>query len=243
MDIFNFQLPNQFDKVKVMPTTKMFYGKYLCRISFTVKGAPFIRTVYFSASTSYPRQTATRLYNWAKWNYRPDWKDENEAVATLAKLQLVNQTLSAVENIKHRIERDSISIYFNSINDLEKLFVPNSGFELTDISSMQIPKNKEHVKLLSNNYTIHPTNRFHFKVWYHSPRITDSTKQQLLTFFNQQSNEEFKVNFRLTYYLKINRPYIPAGYFYARDDQYLTMINLIAPGFITKVEKIKQIDF
>lgn len=240
MDTFNFQLPSRFDTIKVSPTTTMFYGNYLCRVSLTVKSALFIRTRYLN-EFAYENDGRYYLYYFSRWNYRPKWENDEEVATTLAKLKLVNNTL---KNVKHRIERETIAVFFNSIEELETLFSPDSGFVVSDIKELCIPKNQQHANLLKNNFIIHPTNQFKLKVSYARKEYSSPEKRQLLNFFNNQSVADIKVNDSLIFHLSaVHRKYTSAGYFYANSEEHLSLLNLMVPGFIKKIEKIKQIDF
>lgn len=237
MNSFDYILPGCFTNTKVTPTTKMFYGKYLCRAKFTVKSALFLRTKYINDPEI---DQFHCLQHWVQWNYRPKWKDYNEIRTTLNKLILVEKSL---RNVKKRIEYDTISVFFNSIDELVQLFVEGSGFNIDDLNEITIPLKPSHVKLLQEKYIIHPTNAFTFKVSYAGGEYSKDEHQQLLDFFNGQSSNEFKINDALRYYLTRSRSYVSPGYFYTTKEEYLTLLYLIAPGFISKVEKIKQITF
>lgn len=240
MDTSNFQLPIQFNLVKVLPTTKMFYRKYLCRVTLNVKGVLYIRSPQFGQFL-YDQDEIHCLLNWRRWNFKPQWQNEEEVTAILPKLKLIHQTL---KNVKHRIEHNTVSIFFNSINELEQLFSLDSGFVINDIIDITIPKTSQHVELLKNNYIIHPTTNYTLKVLYKGRKFNATEKRQLLNFFSNQLTSDLKINNTLLLFLKsTGRYYITSGYFYAKNEEHLTFLNLIAPGFIKKVERVVQICF
>lgn len=236
-------------KVKCVDTTKQFFGKYLYKIDVDVPAARILldkrnKTLVWllDERINEAKNMLNRLSNWGRQHHVPfsSWyRIINDS--SLVQLEYYKKLIEKHKGvIKIRIEEPTLSIYcddeqllFDIAGDdplqrLERVFKPNSAAAQTVLKSGEIIVKR-------------PTD-YLYKIVFREGRVANKDNNVQIYNYLTSLGDEVKLTNGCTQNLKYRQHWMTSCYFYAKDTQVLTFLNLIAPGKVSGIFKLVYLE-
>lgn len=210
-------------KIKIIPTTKKFYRKYLYKLTYNLSGA------YYLSNCKTIAQMLNRVQN------RKFSLSTKQLEQLLVFYNLYNDKSN---NLRWRCEGGSVSIFgeteqqiFNCASVLLKTYINNL------ISVTKVASNEDKDILESGRIIVKQKTDFKYKI---TIREGFKLKQDRLYLANYISSirEEVKITDFLLEAMLSQDKYLHGCYFYVNDLKIVDMIALIAPKIVRQVQEV-----
>lgn len=233
--------------IKFSHTTRMMYGQFLYKLSFEIPGSNLLR--FKGDLNELVEQRNRRSYNYGgSWRQpRPiDLRDRQllalakTVVDELSEEPDVAPRGGIVQPIRVRIEEPNVHFYTTSVQDMvilskKMLFDNNRHF-----AGVTHPADANSATLMKDGFVLRKKDfDWKFKVVLRDGRYSEDTKTQLANYLTELGSE-VKVPLGLTRQLD-RGGWIWGGYFYTNDPQLTTIVSLINPGLVSKIEEFKVV--
>lgn len=235
--------------VKCIDTTKQFFGKYLYKIDVDIPASRILLDKrnkpmdwLLSERILEAKNMLSRLSSWGRQNHVPfsSWyRIINDS--SLVQLQYYKKVIDKHKGvIKIRVEEPNLSIYCDdekvlfdiASNDpsqrLERVFKPASSAAQSALKSGEIIVKR-------------PTD-YLYKIVFREGRVTDKDNNVQIYNYLISLGDEVKLTQSCTYNLALRHHWMTSCYFYAKDTQVLTFLNLIAPGKVSGIFKLVYLE-
>jgi hypothetical protein len=235
--------------VKCIATTKQFFGKYLYKIDVDVPAARILldrrtKTIKWllNERINEAKDTIDRLANWGRQQNIPfsGWYrviNDSSLVQLEYYKKIIEQHKGA---IKIRIEEPTLSIYCDDeqilfdiagndpLQRLERVFKPESATAQTVLKSGEIIVRK-------------PTD-YLYKIVFREGKVTNKDNNLQIYNYLTSLGDEVKMTQGCATNLKYRQHWMTSCYFYAKDTQVLTFLNLIAPEKVSGIFKLVYLE-
>jgi hypothetical protein len=237
---------NTFAGIKIRPTQKLFYKKFLWRLVVHIPSGNLIYSKMLTMSEALEHRRAhARSYNWAgSWLHGHD--RGNSLRQTDANL------LTIARNIKHqygntiriRVEEPTIQFYADSQETLKAIAheFTYPGDYRSHVREINGPESDQQTAILLSGAIIrHKAPGYRYKVILRDGRYTVEIKKQVLAYLDNLDDQ-----IRLTPKCRemLASPYIHIwGVFFYTDDPDLTiMLRMIAPDLVGNIHELIVLD-
>lgn len=209
-----------------LKSNKLFYSKWPYKISCVIKGAWIIRALKFNIDNE--KNIINNIYI----------QRNNVNVDEL--INFLNRTKDFLknENVKIRIHSSCIDFYFLTKAESDNFITVSQKY----ISCITEPENDNHLKFLLENQDYNicnklPHGKYKFKVIFKD--MPDSVRTQLISWAEKYSNDDIYIIKSTRNHFKSLKHHYGTHYFYVKDRPMITMINLIAGGYVSKTEEFR----
>lgn len=233
------------NSVKIDLTKKLFFNRYLYRVTFRVIGARIAKVA------SSPRNIEEKVENRILWDKR--MKEMHEKIYehstrqyyidsnfNIEQLIWWNETLRENKDLHSRIEEPNLSIYSNDCNQLLAI-AQQEPSKKTNLISVSLPESPETIASLNAGKVLVKK----IKGYTHKVIIKDnycenkkSGREQVLDYL-ESLGEEVRLPPSCKYSLQGNWAF--GSYFYCRDPSIVTFIEMICPGTVTKIFELEHL--
>ena len=237
--------------VKLVATKKKFFNNYLYKVVVWCPGGRLINDRHGRDAETLLANRIKLLSDQRSYNYGGSWFNsmatlrgkELEANGRADQLQhLINIKQQYKDRIKIRIEEPNVGIY---CNDEGLLFSLMTSSCLDRIKEVHRPEDERASVILNRGEIITKKEpEFAFKVVLKDFVFSDgNTKTNILDhLYNLDKDDQVVLTKGIVKHLGSQFNYFPGGYFYAKDEQTVTFINLICPGLISGIFKLTKLD-
>lgn len=227
--------PNiQFKKV-----TRSYFGKYFYKLDVIAVGAAWLRKpeVSIDAFVDYRRMQRAKNFG-GSWYRRQHADPSPHDLKVLALLKC----LVADPAVHLRVEEPCVSIYTTTavaLQEFAKLItIANDNGHM---AVMYAPESTEVLELLQKGFVVkREAVVYPFKVHMREGRYSRETRQNILTYLENLGDDAQLPN-HLVDSLKREFDSMWGGYFYIKDRNVVTMLSIIAPGFVRTIEESCQV--
>lgn len=233
-------------EIKQLETTKVMHRYYLHRLAIHVPGASMLRH-----DGDLDRQIEKR--NIAAYNYGGSWRRSKLSDSDVALLKFVKDRLQEIngddatqripafaDSIRVRIEDPNIQFYSRNELALKNLAKTLRWRDDKHFVSVMSPASVANEKFLLDGFVLRKREvEWPFRIVLRDGRYSSETKQQLLNYFDALG-DQIRVPKGLTDQLT-KGGWIWGGYIYTHDAQLQTMLTIIDPKLVSKVEEFKSL--
>lgn len=227
---------------KVKSTTKKYFNKYLFKAVLYLPGGRIIRKDDSSRlSINQLVELRKRVYESNKMGYfSPGWwsRSSTRHIADIKVLQLEywhNVIRENNQNIKYRIEEPWMQLY---CNDEQMLYDVVKGDPTSCIEFFKPESEETKQALEANELILRTPIDYNFRVYLKEGYKMNSNIRHSITQYLEGLGDDVKVTRSLWKSLE-TRLYFAGGYFYVKDVNVTTFLNLIAPGIIAGIFKLR----
>lgn len=234
------------NSIRIDQTKKLFFNRYLYRMTFRVIGARIAKV------SSGSRDIEEKVENRIIWDKR--MKEMHEKIYehstrqyyidsnfNIEQLIWWNEILSENKNLHCRIEEPNLSVYSNDCNQLLAI-ARQEPSEKTNLISVSLPESlKSIASLNAGKVLVKKIRGYTHKViikdnYYENKK---NGREQVLAYL-ESLGEEVRLPPSCKYSLQGN--WADGSYFYCRDPAIVTFIEMICPGTVTKIFELEHLD-
>ena len=241
MDTFRSLPSDVIDPKNIFDTTKMFFGKYLCRIEFNLAAARLlydIEDMTFDALTSF-LNNRTSVFKTDSGNVYCR-RESDTSVADAAKLYSITEIVKRYKNkIKLIIRGANVRLYLETIDELIAFIDHTRDFLSGEFLSAFVPKNEEAEALLKSNVIFVPHPKYQYKVTVREGKYNIESKQRLAQYLGTADPTNVHITPHFSELLANEKPYV-YGSFFVNDLGITLFATLIDPTFINKIYKLED---
>ena len=233
--------------IKQLETTKVMHRYYLHRLAIRAPGASMLRY-----DGDLDRQIEKRN-NAVSYNYGGSWRKNKLLDHDIELLKFIKQKVQDINNteitarppsggdlIRVRIEDPNIQFYSRSELVLKNLANTLRWGNDQHFVSIMSPTNAANEKFLLDGFVLRKREiQWPFRIVFRDGRYSTETKQQLLNYL-LALGDQVRVPKGLTEQLT-KGGWIWGGYVYVHDPQLQSMLTLIEPRLVSKVEEFKSL--
>ena len=226
--------------VKSEDTTKKFFKRYLYRARLYIPGGRLIHGHHEKSMEeliAWRRQIATRYINYGgSWMAR---KNSRTNDIRLEDLVYWRTQVKVVQDFHFRIEEPWLCVYSNNENELYNLIKNSPSTDrLLNIST---PKNINSIAALdAGEVLVKSDNGYNYRIYLREGKMTAQIAASLLSLLESQG-DSVKMTKSCEQNLRKRNVWFTKTYFYSKDLQVLTMINLIDPDIVSEFFKLTKI--
>jgi hypothetical protein len=222
--------------IRLLETRRPMHGKCLYRFTVSVHGSAVLRDRDHSLNELIDaRNHRSRYYNsGGSWrNPRPIAPSD---YTLLNIMRNARETLS--DQIVVRIEEPNVSFYCADQGPLKDLALALQFNDNSHFTSWTAPADDESLKLLQDGKVIklRPT-KYKYKIVFRDGSYSDQTREGLIKWIEHQDSTEVGVPNNLTRSLSSNHRFIWGGYIYVNDPRHATILSMIDPRLVAKLEE------
>jgi len=235
--------------VKQISTKKKFFGKYLHKVNIWCPASRIILNTNNISATELLKirlelEEVTRSYNYGgSWyNHRSQQRiSEIKNHAREQQLQyFINVKNQYKDQIKIRVEEPHLSIYCNDDVLLYNLVAKVFPERVLEIHS---PITKEAEEVLNRGeIIIKKLSNYSYKVVFKEQMINGSVKQNINDYLYNLHDDVKIPKFLIRNLSNNNHNYFGGGYFYCKDINITTFLNLICPNLIAGIYKLTKLE-
>ena len=226
--------------VKLEDTTKKFFKRYLYRARLYVPGARLTQgygTKSLEELISFRKQMTEKYYN-----YGGSWLAKKRSYNTdirLQDLEYWQEQMRTVSDFHFRIEEPWLCVYHNSQAYLYSLISQSPSQDR--LLSVCVPRNLASIAALdAGEILVRSDNGYNYKINLREGRMTAQIADSLLNLLESQG-DAVKMTKSCEQNLRNRNVWFTKTYFYSKDLQILTMINLIDPDIVSEFFKLTKI--
>jgi hypothetical protein len=225
-------------------TVKLMHGHYLYRLTIQVVGCSILRNNQDIEDAICWRNNKQRDYNWAgSWRKKPIGNDDSNLLRII-KEQLIyhesNSKINGHELLKIRIEEPYIQFYSSQeqvLKDLASRLLYGNNFHFYSIMS---PDSAEKEKLILNGFTLRKNKvKWAYRILMRDGKYSLENKGQIAAYL-KNLGDDIKVPNGLWDQLE-KGSWIWGGYIYVHDKNIATVLGMIDPRLIAKIEEFKSL--
>lgn len=244
MDSFKSQWIKFTSEERILPTSKIFYNKYLYKVALYVPCASFLISTFWSGTTIDDLQSRIDSYkNYEKsmmpisWNHRR-LVNQIDNVNTTQLIHIFDLMTKFNGLIKTRVEQNKLTVYTETPEVLTQI-LSYSDYIYSAICEIYAPESDSKIDQLRNN-TIFMQNPAHkFKVDIKECRYTETEKLQICNYVDQHPTAIFLVDTMERRLRNGSKGYLH-GYFYIDDESLLMFLKMICPKFVRTIYKLER---
>lgn len=229
--------------IKQLETTKVMHRHYLHRLAIHVPGSSMLRHDGDLDSLIEKRNNAS-------YNYGGSWRRSKLSDSDIELLKFIkrrleeindsNNTRVPVNDIRVRIEDPNIQFYSRNELALRNLTKSLEWEDNSHFVSVMSPASAANEKFLLDGLVLRKREvDWRYRIVLRDGRYSAETKQQLSNYFNALG-DQVRVPNGLSDQLT-KGGWIWGGYVYTHDPQLQTMLTLIDPKLVSKVEEFKSL--
>ena len=227
--------------VKLEDTTKKFFKQYLYRARLYVPGARLTQgygTKSLEELISLRKQMTEKYYNYGgSWLQKR--KHYNEDIR-LDDLRYWRKQIRAASEFHFRIEEPWLCVYSNDEQLLYDLIKQSPSQDR--LLSVSAPKDKNSIAALdAGEILVKSDNGYSYRIHLKEGKMTAQIADALLNLLESQG-DTVKMTRSCEKNLRKRSVWFTKTYFYSKDLQILTMINLIDPDIVSEFFKLTKID-
>lgn len=234
------------NSINIDKTRKLFFNRYLYRMTFRVVGA---RIIKFSANS---QEVEEKVKNRILWDNRMREMHEKiyehavdpyhifDSNFNIEQLIWWNETLRENKDLHSRIEEPNLSIYSNDYNELLTI-ARQEPTEKTNLISVSLPESPETIASLNAGKVLVKkirgyTHKVIIKDNYHDNK--EAAREQVLAYL-ESLGDDVRLPLSCKHSLKVG--WASSSYFYCRDPAIVTFIEMICPGTVTKIFELEHL--
>lgn len=230
---------------KIKETTKKYYGQYLYKAVLEIPAGRIInerQNLSIESLLELRQNTNNRLSAWAASSRVPNSYHKLKKKldqATVQQLSYWHDTITVNKHdIKHRIEEPWMQLYCNDESKLYALIAQDAKslkeiYRPASITSLQALEQNEIIVKRPTDYQYKIFLKEGYKL---TPDLRESIGQYLINL-----NDEVKLTKSTQYNFSKRKLWFDGSYFYAKDTDVLTFLNLMAPGIVAGIFKLTYI--
>jgi hypothetical protein len=230
--------------IEIKATKKATFGNCLYKLSVQAIGCSTLRHDQDLHEAIELHNLRAREYNWAgSWRKKPVTKPDSDLLFKIKEQLDYAEKSPRVKNvdIKIRIEEPCIHFYSVTEKEIKTLAAELVSDQNKHFVQFQMPENKEQEQMLIEGYTLRKNPvAWKYRILMRDGRYSDDTKHNLQNYLTSLG-EEIKVPRNLIEQLD-KGGWIWGGYIYAQDKNLVTMLSIIDPKLILRVEEYKSVE-
>lgn len=217
-------------------TRKLFYNKHLYRLRIYAENARFLTSPnYLSIEEAVTRELKTWQLRQGFWAIKRVSLLESSNFEKLECLRKIYQDYK--KQVKFRIEGAYVSVYSNSIDDLNIIAsrLPQEYHHC--LHTISCPKNQTSQQLISKGCIISPNAAdYKYKIMLRDGKWPAGTAAQIMSYLRTLGDTvKYTDSFENSL---TNTNYIYGKYFYTKDISVVTFISLIHPTAVLKIHEL-----
>jgi hypothetical protein len=225
-------------------TVKLMHGHYLYRLAIQVVGCSILRDNQDIEDAIKWRNNKQRDYNWGgSWRKKPIGNDDSNLLKII-KEQLTrnesNPKVNGHELLKIRIEEPYIQFYSSKeqvLKELASRLVYGTNLHFYSIMS---PDSAEKEKLILDGFTLRKNKvKWAYRILMRDGRYSSESKNQIASYL-KNLGDDIKVPTGLWTQLE-KGGWIWGGYIYVHDKNIATVLGMMDPRLIAKIEEFKSL--
>ena len=224
---------------KLQSTTKLYFCKFLCKVSIFCPGGRSIYEINKSISIVINRRIKLNR----ELNFGGSWIPRNNRWLAQANIPLLEKIRELVaersDKIRIRVEEPYIHIYSTTEQHLKNVIDLLPLNDETTVASVHIPKDQMTETLLLENKIIKKSRRnsYQFKISLREGRLDLNVKEQLLNYLDSLGDQvKLPPASRRAFTNKFTGFW--GVYFYTNDTSITTFLELISPGITANINEI-----
>jgi hypothetical protein len=230
--------------IKFRDTTKQYFGKYLWRMALSVPGCKLLtRPEHWTFDDAYRmrkeyQQRILPKLSVHPWWPRPQARVEDFDVDLLHRLDDIQHEYS--EQVRIRVEEPRMQFYAESEEVLKDI-----AQEITIcydvIKDITGPASDTQADLLKTGVILtSKAQTYQYKIIVRDGMYPEDVKIQLLNYLDSLGSE-VEITAGCRKMLLKPYPNVWGVYFYVRDEQLVTFINLICPGMVSNIHRLVSV--
>jgi hypothetical protein len=231
---------SNFPGIKQHPTLKLYYKKFLWRLTVYIPGGELIysKNPDLNEALSFRRATAIS-YNWAgSWFSRRSIQLNDVDVGLLYVAKNIREKYG--RQIRVRVEEPMLQFYAEdeqTIRDIARSFSHPTDYR-SQVEEINGPINDAEAEILLSGAIIkrNPP-EFQYKVVLRDGRYRLESKQQVLTYL-ENLGDQIKISPKCQEMLAQPYPSCWGVFFYTNDPGVATMLRLIDPNIVGNIHEI-----
>jgi hypothetical protein len=226
-------------------TVKLMHGHYLYRLAIQVIGCSILRYDQDIEDAIKWRNERQRDYNWGgSWRKKPISHDDSNLLKII-KEQLIsdesNPKINGYDLLKTRIEEPYIQFYSAKEQVLKELASRLMYGNNSHFYSIMSPDSVEKEKLILDGFTLRKNKvKWAYRILMRDGRYSSESKSQIASYL-KNLGDDIKVPVGLWTQLE-KGGWIWGGYIYVHDKNIATVLGMIDPRLIAKIEEFKSLD-
>ena len=241
MDTFKYQPNDVLGEKNIFDTTKMFFGKYLCRVEFSHTAARLLYDIgdmSYCEFSKFIRDRNAVLKTASKNKYCR--RESDLATADAAKLYCINEMLCRhSDQAKIVIRGTNVRAYLSTVGELECFVHCSAGILAEQFISIYRPKDEESTALLQNNVIFVNNPKYNYKITIHEGKYNVELKHRIAEYLMTADPGNVYLTPRFSELLANENPYV-YGSFFANDPAIALFATIIEPKFINKIYRLKE---
>jgi hypothetical protein len=232
--------------IKVVPTKKQYFNRYLWRLVFNIKKVSvasdkWVHDVVHYVSEHKKEERERSKYNLNQQGYassygysyrRENWVDSDPHL-----IDRVRTTMRTFKDrAKFRTESDYLQVYAESEQDLQAISQAISGYEHMQVINMPTPGTED---ALRNNVVFMNKINYKYKIILRDGNYDLNTKRSILMQLNARDDVKLPPNLKRELGKKYSALW--GAYFYSNDDSIATILSLISPGIVGKIHPVEHL--
>jgi hypothetical protein len=225
-------------------TVKLMHGHYLYRLAIQVVGCSILRNNQDIEDAITWRNHKQRDYNWAgSWRKKPIGNDDSNLLKIIKESLIRNELESKAnghELLKIRIEEPYIQFYSSNeqvLKDLASQLVYGNNFHFY---SIMWPESIEKEKLILDGFTLRKNKvKWPYRILMRDGKYSLENKGQIASYL-KNLGDDIKVPKGLWEQLE-KGAWIWGGYIYVYDKNIATVLGMMDPRLIAKIEEFKSL--
>lgn len=231
--------------IQLLHTNRLLHGKYLYRLAVQAPGCSLLRSNGDIDQLAEAHNAQTKNYNYGgSWHAPSRLLVSKKDVVMLMRIrscanQLIEGSRAGIEPFKMRLEEPTVQFYTSNEHELkliaQALSDPNDN---TCFESIMMPRDDFSRGLLLDGYVLRkkPIEWTH-RIMMRDGRYSMDTKTQLKNYL-VNLGDSIKVPKNLWNYLD-KGGWIWGGYVYVKDPTLATLLGMIDPNLVAKIEEFK----
>lgn len=224
-------------------TVKLMHGHYLYRLAIQVVGCSILRNNQDIEDAIHWRNNKHRDYNWGgSWRKKPIGNDDSNLLKIIKDQLVYNETSPRVNGhdlLKVRIEEPYIQFYSAQeqvLKDLASRLLYNNNLHFHSIMS---PESVEKEKLILEGFTLRKNKvKWPYRILMRDGKYSLESKNQIASYLKNLGSD-IKVPQGLWEQLEKGN-WIWGGYIYVHDKNIATVLGMMDPRLIAKIEEFKS---
>lgn len=225
-------------KHKIEPTQKLFFNKYLCRVQYYCPGSAYLRD-YSSRWWGHPEEFLNyKIETDRNRNHLGSWYTPRKAIIEDIILPQLESTRLIISNnqVKNRIEEPFVSLYTEKESELFDI-VSELSLCIDRIEHINLPLTAQVQQDLENNVIYMKRGvGYQYKVTLKDRWEKDSIPGSIVKYLDNMGDQ---VKISKTVRETLEKNLISQCWFYTNDITFLSMIDLMYPNGVLKVQQIK----
>lgn len=219
------------------------HGHYLYRLAIQVVGCSILRNNQDIEDAIHWRNNKHRDYNWGgSWRKKPIGNDDSNLLKIIKDQLVYNETSPRVNGhdlLKVRIEEPYIQFYSAQeqvLKDLASRLLYNNNLHFHSIMS---PESVEKEKLILEGFTLRKNKvKWPYRILMRDGKYSLESKNQIASYLKNLGSD-IKVPQGLWEQLEKGN-WIWGGYIYVHDKNIATVLGMMDPRLIAKIEEFKS---